>query len=109
MKRTSNAQRRTSNAECRRLNSKLGVERSAFSSYLPAAIRFSASFTSSSADLPCAFAFLLQIVHSLMRIDLLVTERDQAQHCFVRLLLLGRGRVRGAGCFPCRRHSELVF
>jgi hypothetical protein len=44
-----------------------------------------------------------------MSIGLLVAERDQRQNRFVCLLLLGRGRMRGAGCFPCRSHADLVL
>ena len=44
-----------------------------------------------------------------MRVDLLVSERDEREHRFVRLALLRRRRVRRAGRFPRRDHAELVF
>src|SRR5438105_13896737 len=46
-----NVQRPTSNVQYRMQTSRFDIRRSAFSVYLPAAIFFSASFTSSSADL----------------------------------------------------------
>jgi hypothetical protein len=66
--------------KCRHLNSNwaLDVEYSAFSSHLPAAIRFSATFTSSSADF--AAPFCCRSCTALWH-DLLVAERNQRQHC----------------------------
>ena len=76
--------------------------------YLPAAILFNASLTSSSAVL-ISRSFSCKSRTVFMRIDLFVAERDQRQDGFVRLALLGGRRVRRAGRFPRRDHAELVF
>ena len=44
-----------------------------------------------------------------MRFDLFVSERNQREHGFIGLLLLGRRRVDSAGCFPSRSDAEFIF
>ena len=54
-------------------------------------------------------AALLNVAHSLVRLDLFVTERNQGKHCLVGLLLFRGWRLDATRYFPGRRHAELVF
>src|SRR5439155_26932125 len=44
--------------------------------------------------------FLLDLAHGFVRFHLLVAKRDQCEHRFVGLLLLGCGRMYSTGHFP---------
>jgi len=78
-----------------------------FSAYLPrpfssapASTQFFADFASPFCCKSCSLLCVRRLACSRAR---------SGQHCFVSPALLGRGRVRGTGCFPCAATPSLSF
>src|SRR5205814_4377097 len=108
-KQTSNAQRPTSNTECRPPDSTFGVGRWAFGVFLLSTGGYFLQRELHQFFRRLGLTLRLQIANGFVRVGLFVTERDQRQNRFVCLFLLRRRRVRGGRSFPGSRHPELVF
>src|SRR6266436_4987509 len=101
-KQTSNAQRPTSNTECRPPDSTFGV-------FCLSTVGHFLQRELHQFFRRLGLTLRLQIANGFVRVGLFVTERDQRQNRFVCLFLLRRRRVRGGRSFPGSRHPKLVF